>query len=689
MADIKLLCGTKDEFDAKAKNVLGTIYLTTVDNARSYLYYGNGTNFLNIVPELLTVANGGTGRNTLDAGYALIGNGTQPVALRAITNNETLTYITPNTNLITANTLKNWNGAYDAAGASNIQYLGTISKGTWAASVIAVSYGGTGAKKFTTNGVLYGNDINAIQASPAGTDGQIFSTVNKKPQFLTPTITWTAAINDSSGPTIQFKLSQQSYSATIPAANGAVNAEAAGVVTKGAQSFAGNKTFMGAILTSNIYPRTSNTYTSGTQTAAWKNVYSVDYDVRDTNNIQVGRFASTTTAADTNSTGVTSLYIGNNKAKGTAGNARGYIYIYSNSTGYTKFQKIDNSTDTSTVTLPDLGGNMLLSNDTNTENSNEEKTYNIPFYIDNYKRVSMNDGICLTSLQGTTSRTGYSFLVLGNATPGDAAGNKFGGIKLYSTTANYNNIIAHPETGTATIRLPKITTGAEFIYHGMNESIGSTSQAVFIGADGKPDLVTTMAVSYGGTGKNTFTTNGVLYGNGTGAINVTTAGGQGTILSPNAANVPSFAEPSWSWSGGTTEGPTLTLTLQSKGWTTPAIPKASSTASGIVTTGSQTFAGAKTFSGATKVTSSATSSSKTTGALIVTGGVGIGGSLYANAISSTTSLSAGTSLTVGGAGTIGGDLTVNGGEIYLGTTSEHCTMSYDTTTDTLTISFPS
>jgi hypothetical protein len=204
---------------------------------------------------------------------------------------------------------------------------------------------------------------------------------------------------------------------------------------------------------------------------------------------------------------------------------------------------------------------MLLSNDANTESSSTESTYNIPFYINNYKKVSMNDGICLTSLQGTTSKLGYSFLVLGNATSGDTAGNKFGGIKLYSTTANYNSIIAHPETGTATIRLPKITTGAEFIYHDMDESIGSTSQAVFIGSNGKPAPVTTMAVSYGGTGNTTFTTNGVLYGNGTNAINATAAGGQGTILSPSAANVPSFAEPSWSWTGGAAEGPTLTLTL--------------------------------------------------------------------------------------------------------------------------------
>jgi hypothetical protein len=86
----------------------------------------------------LGVANGGTGKATLTSGYALIGNGTSEVSLRAITNNTSATAVTASANLITANTL------YYHKGNSNITTVGTISSGTWHGSTIAIAYGGTG-----------------------------------------------------------------------------------------------------------------------------------------------------------------------------------------------------------------------------------------------------------------------------------------------------------------------------------------------------------------------------------------------------------------------------------------------------------------------------------------------------------------------------------------------------------------
>lgn len=51
----------------------------------------------------------------------------------------------------------------------------------------------------------------------------------------------------------------------------------------------------------------------------------------------------------------------------------------------------------------------------------------------------------------------------------------------------------------------------------------------------------------------------------------------------------------WTWANGTTAGPTATLVLGGKTTNVGAVPSASTSQSGIVTTGAQSFAGVKTF----------------------------------------------------------------------------------------------
>lgn len=683
MADtnIKFLFGTEANFvdsTKKPSNVNGSVYFTTVDTTKGYLYFGDGTNFLNIVPKLLSVTNGGTGRTSLDSGKALIGNGTAGVTLRSITSNTSATYITKSTNLITALTLGNWTGAYNSSNDSNIKYLGTIGKGVWQGSVIAVSYGGTGLSTLTTNGIPYGQGTSAVGVTEAGTDGQIFSTVNGVPQFLSPSFTWLDATSSDTGPRLRMKLSNVNYDSTLPVAS----TGASGAMTYGDQSFKGVKTFTSATKTANIYPSSSNAYSSGLKSNPWAAVYGVIYDVIDVNNENVGKFASTTTGT-TDTVGSTELYVGNSTASGVAGNARGHIYIYGTGTAYSRF--LSAATSNRDITIPNVAGNMVISN-TATTNPTTETTYYIPFFTTNYAKIGMNNGIRFTTIEGTASALGTATLVLGNATAGGTAANKYGSIKFYSRSAEAFTLTTNPtevnestDITDYTVYLPVADSAvSELIYHPNNTSVGSSSRPIYISTSGKATAITTMSVSYGGTGQTTFTSNGVLYGNGTSAINVTAAGTQGQVLSPNSSGVPSFASPSFTWNAGTTAGPTLSLNIQSKAWTSASIPSASGTASGIVTTGSQTFAGAKTFSNTTA------SSSTSTGAIIIKGGAGIAGNIYAggNAVISG-------NVSASGTGTIGGDLTVNGGEIYLGTSSEHCTMSYDTSTDTLTISFPS
>ena len=123
----------------------GTLFdLMPAPGALNKPLVGQGTNAAPTY-KTLPVAGGGTGRVTLTSGKALIGNGTSAVSLRSITNNTTTTYISANTNLITANTLAYWNGAYSSDGSSRISNVGSIEKGSWKATPIAIGYGGTGA----------------------------------------------------------------------------------------------------------------------------------------------------------------------------------------------------------------------------------------------------------------------------------------------------------------------------------------------------------------------------------------------------------------------------------------------------------------------------------------------------------------------------------------------------------------
>ena len=58
-------------------------------------------------------------------------------------------------------------------GQSTITTLGTITTGTWDATTVAVTAGGTGVESFTDNGVVYGNGTSALDVTAAGTEYQV------------------------------------------------------------------------------------------------------------------------------------------------------------------------------------------------------------------------------------------------------------------------------------------------------------------------------------------------------------------------------------------------------------------------------------------------------------------------------------------------------------------------------------
>lgn len=123
----------------------GTTNITTLGTITSGTWNGS----------TIGVAYGGTGKTSLTSGYALIGNGTSAVSLRAITNNTSATAVTASTNLITANTL------YYHKGNSNITTVGTITSGTWNGTAIANSYLANSAITIAGNSVSLGGSVTA------------------------------------------------------------------------------------------------------------------------------------------------------------------------------------------------------------------------------------------------------------------------------------------------------------------------------------------------------------------------------------------------------------------------------------------------------------------------------------------------------------------------------------------------
>jgi hypothetical protein len=74
---------------------------------------------------------------------------------------------------------------------SSLSSIGTVTVGTWNASVISVAYGGTGASSLTANNVLLGNGTSALQVVAPGTSGNVLTSNGT---------TWVSSTPAASGP---------------------------------------------------------------------------------------------------------------------------------------------------------------------------------------------------------------------------------------------------------------------------------------------------------------------------------------------------------------------------------------------------------------------------------------------------------------------------------------------------------
>ena len=372
---------------------------------------------------------------------------------------------------------------------------------------------------------------------------------------------------------------QSSGIITIPPASEDV---AVGLITNGNQIIAGDKTFIGSILPENTAAAI------GASNQKWSNIYATNFmgnastaskfesKVKINNTDFDGSYDITTDIWGTERNIAISGTASADAVKGTNINgSTGYtLYIPDTMTGFTSI--------TTTTLLP-----------TNS----------------------------IDSALGSTSQI-WTNLYIKNPRIYNSDGSRYIQLQTDLTSTDNNKTITLPaETG-------------ELLYHSSGTVVGGINTPIYISASGAATECTTIDVPHGGTGVATIASNGIVIGKGTNAVATIAPVAKGSILVSDGTNAaPKYAAPSLTWSAGNTfTAPTVSFNLNSQS-TSVTIPFASSSATGLVNTTTQTFAGAKTFSGAMTASSTLTA----TGKITANGGAEIKNNLIATSIVSSTS----------------------------------------------------
>lgn len=364
----------------------------------------------------------------------------------------------------------------------------------------------------------------------------------------------------------------------IPIAN---EENAVGLITNGNQIIAGDKTFIGSILPENTAAAI------GAANKKWTNIYATNFmgnastasqfesKVKINNTEFDGSYEITTDVWGTERNIAISGTASADAVKGTNINgSTGYtLYIPDTMTGFTSI--------TTTTLLPTNSTDSALGSATQIWTN---------LYVKN-PRIYNSGGNHYIQLQ----------------------------TDLTSTDSDY------------VLTLPAAT--GELVYHSTGSAIGGAAVPVYVAGSGAVTECTTINVAHGGTGVATIENNGIMIGKGENAIATITPVAAGSILVSNGTNAaPKYAAPSLTWgAGNTTTAPTVSFNLNSQS-TSVTIPFASSSATGLVNTTTQTFAGAKTFSGAMTASDTLTVTKK----LTANGGAEIKNNLIATSIISST-----------------------------------------------------
>lgn len=209
---------------------------STIKN-KAYLFYDDGTYFLNVVPRMLGLQNGGT--------------------------NADLSTVLPNSVYIQGT--EGFTAVEATGGAFYSPVVNGVSQ-TPTFGTLPVGYGGTGATTFASNALLLGNGTGAIKTLGVGSNTQLLGSNGTIPKWYTPKLSITTTATTS---TLKLKLVSE-LTANLPIAN----TSSAGLITAGTtlQTFGGPKAFNGTVdfnqkvktnLSSDAYYNSADDYSDG------------------------------------------------------------------------------------------------------------------------------------------------------------------------------------------------------------------------------------------------------------------------------------------------------------------------------------------------------------------------------------------------------------------------------------------
>ena len=682
---LKLQHGSVNNYDSIGVKNEGIIYFATETDDRAYIYIGNK----NVIPRNLDLRNGGLGLSLSADELALI----PKHAIYLYNSDYKSSYITPAV------------GALYTLNANDKPSFGTMP----------VKVGGTGKTSFAAGAILYGNGSNVLNALSINTNnGYVLISNGSAPIYAKPTMSWTNG--STAGPIFNFTFNESKIvGSAIPAASTSVS----GVITTGAQEFTGQKTWYSLTYASDILPRTSGSYSLGSSSHLWKVINGHKFVAYDDNKVQNGE--SQSTSGTTSTVGTFNLYLGNETASGTAGNSQGNLYLYGSNSGSAHLYYTNEATNTSQM-IPATDGVIMVS-DTDLFHNAQDGSYYLPIYTGktasgaisiSSMKLGFSDGFFLQHKNGDTSTSpGKSYLYLGNSTKVGTNNNLTGGLIMYGNERGGVALFPNKSQGDQITSLYLPAAAGELVYHTENAAQGGSGKLIQVSAEGQitTDTSTNIAsnkklmylsagqltasnADVGGNkqfvylskgeitastdniatdGKSimylssgSFTKSTVSVANtGTqlmylneGTLTASTANAgndakfvylkDGTIT-PSTQSLGSVNQPvylsggtfyecnaysglltdfsyvdndlslsvggttktakvvnavSYSWTGGAAAGPKLTVTVNGESNTAAsasAIPAATYSASGIVTTGNQTFGGVKTFGSGIKI----------------------------------------------------------------------------------------